>query len=59
MQLALAIGITIFFAVMVGISLLASKRIHTGEDYIVAGRNLSPLMTTATIKMHFCGLDTY
>lgn len=58
MQLALAIGITIFFAVMVGISLLASKRIHTGEDYIVAGRHLSPLMTTATIMATWYAAET-
>ena len=43
---------------MVGISLLASKRIHTGEDYIVAGRNLSPLMTTATIMATWYAAET-
>ena len=58
MQLALGIGITVFFAVMVGISLLASKRIHTGEDYIVAGRHLSPLMTTATIMATWYAAET-
>ena len=30
MQLALGIGLVVFFALMVGISLWASKRIHTG-----------------------------
>ncbi len=58
MQLALGIGIAVFFAVMVGISLLASKRIHTGEDYIVAGRHLSPLMTTATIMATWYAAET-
>lgn len=58
MQLALGIGIAVFFAIMVGISLLASKRIHTGEDYIVAGRGLSPLMTTATIMATWYAAET-
>ncbi|MDH3440919.1 MAG: hypothetical protein OEM63_09215 [Gammaproteobacteria bacterium] len=58
MQLALGIGLIVFFALMVGISLLASKRIHTGEDYIVAGRGLSPLMTTATIMATWYAAET-
>lgn len=58
MQLALGIGIAVFFAVMVGISLIASKRIHSGEDYIVAGRHLSPLMTTATIMATWYAAET-
>ena len=58
MQLALGIGISVFFAVMVGISLIASKRIHSGEDYIVAGRHLSPLMTTATIMATWYAAET-
>ena len=58
MQLALGIGIAVFFTVMVGISLLASKRIHTGEDYIVAGRSLGPIMTTATIMATWYAAET-
>jgi SSS family solute:Na+ symporter len=58
MQLALGIGIAVFFALMVGISLLASKRIHTGEDYIVAGRHLGPVMTTATIMATWYAAET-
>ena len=58
MQLALGIGIAVFFAVMIGISLLASRRIHDGEDYIVAGRGLSPIMTTATIMATWYAAET-
>ena len=58
MQLALGIGLIVFFTLMVGISLLASKRIHTGEDYIVAGRGLSPIMTTATIMATWYAAET-
>ncbi|MBT8132579.1 MAG: sodium:solute symporter, partial [Gammaproteobacteria bacterium] len=58
MQLALGIGLFVFFALMVGISVLASKRIHTGEDYIVAGRGLSPLMATATIMATWYAAET-
>ena len=58
MQLALGIGIAVFFAVMVGISLIASKPIHSGEDYIVAGRHLSPHMTTATIMATWYAAET-
>ena len=58
MQLALGIGLVVFFTVMVGISLWASKRIHTGEDYIVAGRSLSGIMTTATIMATWYAAET-
>jgi Na+/proline symporter len=58
MELALGIGLFVFFALMVGISLWASKRIHTGEDYIVAGRHLSGLMTTATIMATWYAAET-
>lgn len=58
MQLALGIGLVTFFTVMVGISIWASKRIHTGEDYIVAGRSLSGLMTTATIMATWYAAET-
>ncbi len=58
MQWALGIGLFVFFSVMVGISLWARKRIHTGEDYIVAGRGLSGLMTTATIMATWYAAET-
>jgi len=58
MQLALAIGLVVFFAVMVGISLWARKRIHTGEDFIVAGRSLNGLMSTATIMATWYAAET-
>jgi len=58
MQLALGIGLVVFFTVMVGISLWASKRIHTGEDFIVAGRGLSGIMTTATIMATWYAAET-
>jgi SSS family solute:Na+ symporter len=58
MQLALGIGLVVFFSLMVAISLWASKRIHTGEDYIVAGRSLSGIMTTATIMATWFAAET-
>lgn len=58
MQQALAVGLVLFFAVMVGISLWARRRIHTGEDFIVAGRGLSGLMTTATIMATWYAAET-
>jgi SSS family solute:Na+ symporter len=58
MQLALAIGLFLFFALMVGISLWARKKIHTGEDFIVAGRGLSGIMTTATIMATWYAAET-
>ncbi len=58
MQLALAIGLFVFFAIMIAISLWAQKRIHTGEDFIVAGRGLSGLMTTATIMATWYAAET-
>lgn len=58
MQQALAIGLFVFFGVMVAISLWARKRIHTGEDFIVAGRGLSGIMTTATIMATWYAAET-
>ncbi len=58
MQVALIIGLVVFFTLMVGISLWASKRIHTGEDFIVAGRGLSGIMTTATIMATWYAAET-
>ncbi|MDX1555586.1 MAG: hypothetical protein R3212_06130, partial [Xanthomonadales bacterium] len=58
MQQALAIGLFVFFAVMVAISLWARKRIHTGEDFIVAGRNLNGIMSTATIMATWYAAET-
>ncbi len=58
MQLALAIGLALFFSLMVGIALWARKRIHTGEDFIIAGRGLSGIMTTATIMATWYAAET-
>lgn len=58
MQQALIIGLILFFSLMVGISLWARKRIHTGEDFIVAGRSLSGIMTTATIMATWYAAET-
>ena len=58
MQLALGIGLVTFFTVMVGISVWASRRIHTAEDFIVAGRGLSGIMTTATIMATWYAAET-
>ena len=58
MQLALGIGLVVFFALMVGISLWAGRHIHDGEDFIVAGRELSGLMTTATIMATWYAAET-
>ena len=58
MQTALAIGLLVFFAIMVGISLWAGKRVHSGEDFIVAGRHLSGLMATATIMATWFAAET-
>ena len=58
MAWALGIGLVVFFSVMVGISLWASRRIETGEDYIVAGRGLSGIMTTATIMATWYAAET-
>lgn len=57
-QIVLAIGMVLFFATMIVISLKASKRIHTGEDFIVAGRGLSGIMTTATIMATWYAAET-
>jgi SSS family solute:Na+ symporter len=57
-ELALGIGLVVFFALMVGISLWARTRIETGEDYIVAGRQLSGIMTTATIMATWYAAET-
>ncbi len=58
MQQALAISLFVFFAVMVAISLWARKRIHTGEDFIVAGRKLNGIMSTATIMATWYAAET-
>jgi hypothetical protein len=37
---------------MAGISLSVRKRIHTAEDFIVAARGLSEIMTTTTNRIY-------
>ena len=58
MQWAMGISLGAFFALMVGISLWTRKRVHSGEDFIVAGRGLSPLLTTATIMATWYAAET-
>jgi Na+/proline symporter len=58
MQLALGIALLVFFALMVGISLWSRQRVHSGEDFIVAGRRLSPLLTLATIMATWYAAET-
>ena len=58
MQWTLGIAIVVFFALMVGISLWTRKKIDTGEDFIVAGRALSGIMTTATIMATWYAAET-
>lgn len=58
MQMALGIALLVFFALMVGISLWSHQRVHSGEDFIVAGRGLSPLLTLATIMATWYAAET-
>ncbi len=58
MKWTLGIALGVFFALMVGISLWSRKRVHTGEDFIVAGRNLPAILTTATIMATWYAAET-
>ncbi|MDH5345086.1 MAG: hypothetical protein OEW59_04920 [Gammaproteobacteria bacterium] len=58
MQLALAVSLVVFFALMIGISIWAGKRVHTGEDFIIAGRSLPGIMATATIMATWFAAET-
>ena len=58
MQLALGLALVAFFALMVGISLWSRRRVHSGEDFIVAGRRLSPMLTLATIMATWYAAET-
>jgi len=57
-QIALGIGLVLFFTLMVVISLWARRHVETGEDFIVAGRNLPGIMTTATIAATWYAAET-
>ena len=58
MQLALATSLIVFFALMIGISIWAGKKVHTGEDFIIAGRSLPGIMSTATIMATWFAAET-
>jgi len=45
MRLALGIGLVVFFAPMVGISMWAGRCIATGQDFIGASRHLPGMLT--------------
>lgn len=51
----LCIGIGIYLLAMLGIGLLASGKIKTPEDYLVAGRRLPLWMATATLLATWFG----
>jgi len=49
------IGLSCYLAAMILIGYLMSKRIHTAEDYLVAGRGLGYGLHTATMTSCFIG----
>ncbi|MCK4793500.1 MAG: hypothetical protein KAV87_57760 [Desulfobacteraceae bacterium] len=49
------IGLSCYLAGMLLIGYFMSKRIHTAEDYLVAGRNLGYVLHTATMTSCFIG----
>ncbi|MFZ5754446.1 MAG: sodium:solute symporter family protein, partial [Bacillota bacterium] len=44
--------------VMVIIGFIYSKKIHTSEDFILAGRSLGPLVLMGTLIATWCGSGT-
>jgi len=48
-MVGLALCVTAFGIVTMGIAIWASRRVHTVEDFVVAGRNLSLVMTTGSL----------
>lgn len=49
MLIVLAIAVIGFAMATMGIAIWASRRVHTVEDFVVAGRNLSFVMTTGSL----------
>jgi len=50
--------IIVYLMVSVGIGLYASKRVHTSRDFVVAGRNLSMPVVTATVFATWFAAET-
>lgn len=47
-----------YLALQLGIGVWASRRIHSEDDYLVAGRKLGPALTTFTIFATWFGAET-
>lgn len=45
----LAVGVIAFAIITMGIAIWAGRRVHNLEDFVVAGRNLSFVMTTGSL----------
>lgn len=57
--MSLALGALIAYVVaQLGIGLWASRRIHTEDDYLVAGRRMGPLLAGGTIFATWFGAET-
>jgi len=50
--------VLLYLAVTIGIGLWAARRVHNAKDYLVAGRSLPLLMTTATVFATWFGAET-
>ena len=54
----LGISITIYLIIMFGIALWSKDKIENEEDYIVAGRNMPMMLTSATLLATWFGAGT-
>ncbi|MGD9952691.1 MAG: sodium:solute symporter family protein [Burkholderiales bacterium] len=54
----LVVFVLLYLAVTIGIGLWAARRVHNAKDYLVAGRSLPLLMTTATVFATWFGAET-
>jgi SSS family solute:Na+ symporter len=50
--------VLLYLAVTIGIGLWAARRVHNAKDYVVAGRSLPLMMTTATVFATWFGAET-
>jgi SSS family transporter len=50
--------VLLYLAVTIGIGLWAARRVHNAKDYVVAGRSLPLVMTTATVFATWFGAET-
>lgn len=51
-------GIAAYIGVQLAIGVIASRRIATEDDYLVAGRSLGPVLTTFTVFATWFGAET-